>query len=261
MKTIFNLSNGHVIQALKTYFDRMGLDGQCFASCFLFLLVSSLVFLIWPQLDIWVSTYFYHADGYFPANQNAFVMLIYEGIPWLGRITFLFAMLITLIAIVRPSKISRRHWRRASAFSLVVILGIGFLVHAVLKDAMGRPRPRDVQVFAGPTHFVPVFTASNFCSTNCSFVSGHAALGFSLISLGMLGVRKRRHFWFVVGATTGTFVGLVRIAQGGHFLSDVVFAFIAIWFVHLLIRTCWFRFRAWQIFCKENRSSRVNQNS
>jgi hypothetical protein len=52
-------------------------------------------------------------------------------------------------------------------------------------------------------------------------------------------------------------IGAVRIAQGGHFLSDVVFSFLAIWFVHLLIRSFWLRFRVWQLFSRDNRHSRL----
>jgi len=130
---------------------------------------------------------------------------------------------------------------------LVVVLGIGLLVHTVLKDGMGRPRPRDVQAFAGPTAFVPVFVPSQFCQTNCSFVSGHSAVGFALMSLGMFGIRRRRQFWLCTGLVAGGLIGLVRIAQGGHFLSDIVFSLIAIWSTHLMIRAVWLRLRGWQI--------------
>jgi lipid A 4'-phosphatase len=131
---------------------------------------------------------------------------------------------------------------------MVVVLGIGLLVHTVLKDGMGRPRPRDVQAFAGPTAFVPVFVPSQFCQTNCSFVSGHAAVGFALMSLGMFGIRRKRQFWLFTGLFVGGLIGLARISQGGHFLSDIVFSLIAIWSSHLLIRAVWLRFRAWQIY-------------
>jgi lipid A 4'-phosphatase len=94
---------------------------------------------------------------------------------------------------------------------------------------------------------VPVFVPSQFCQTNCSFVSGHAAVGFALMSIGMLSIRKRRRFWLAIGLIAGGAVGLARIAQGGHFFSDVVFSLIAVWGSHLLIRSIWIRFRAWQL--------------
>jgi lipid A 4'-phosphatase len=77
------------------------------------------------------------------------------------------------------------------------------------------------------------------------------------MSLGMFGTRRRQRFWFLVGVAAGTLIGAVRIAQGGHFLSDVVFSFLAIWFTHLLIRFIWLRFRTWQLMFKSNRHSRL----
>jgi membrane-associated phospholipid phosphatase len=37
-------------------------------------------------------------------------------------------------------------------------------------------------------------------------------------------VRRRRTAWIVGAATAGAAIGLIRIGEGGHFLSDVVFA-------------------------------------
>ena len=232
-------------------------DGHCVGSCLFVLMLSVCLFLMWPHLDLWVTTYFYSGDGSFPANDYSLVNFVYVAVPWLGRLFFLLAVAVILVAIFSPSKINRKQWRRASAFITIVVLGVGLLVHSFLKDGMGRPRPRDVQIFAGPTHFVPAFTPSHFCATNCSFVSGHAAVGFSLMSLGMFGTRRRQRFWFLVGVAAGTLIGAVRIAQGGHFLSDVIFSFLAIWFTHLLIRFIWLRFRTWQLMFKANRHSRL----
>jgi membrane-associated phospholipid phosphatase len=94
---------------------------------------------------------------------------------------------------------------------------------------------------------MPVLQPSSFCQTNCSFVSGHAAVGFSLMAFGMFGIRKRRQFWMLTALATGTLIGFARIAQGGHFLSDIVFSYLAIWISYLAIRTVWLRFRVWQL--------------
>ena len=227
-------------------------------SCLSFFVISALFFLGVPEIDLSISNYFYDGYGYFPLNENLLVKIVYVGVPWLGRFLFFLALIIVLAAVVSPARLSRRHWRRAASMVVVVVLGVGFLVHTVLKDGMGRPRPRDVQAFAGSTSFVPVFTPSQFCATNCSFVSGHAAVGFSLMSLGMLGARRRRNFWFFTGLLTGSLIGFVRIAQGGHFLSDVIFSFVSIWAVHLLVRFVWVRFRAWQLFQPSDRADRLN---
>lgn len=220
---------------------------HCFPGCMGLFLLASLFFTTFPQVDLWFSHLFYLENGIFPANDLLLVKGIYFLTPWMGRLAFIFALGILAWAMVFPPQVSRRHWRRASAVVAVVILGIGLLVHTVLKDGMGRPRPRDVQIFTGSTVYVPIFEPSQFCQTNCSFVSGHAAAGFALMSVGMLGVRRRRQFWLSTGIVVGCAIGLARIAQGGHFLSDVVFSLIAIWSCHLLIRATWLRFRVWQL--------------
>ena len=219
---------------------------HCIPGCIALFLFATLIFSVYPQLDLWVSHLFYANNGIFPANEMWLVKVVYHGTPWVGRVLFVGSILLLTVAVLMPSRVSRRNWRRACAVVAVVVLGIGLLVHTVLKDGMGRPRPRDVQAFAGPTAFVPVFVPSQFCQTNCSFVSGHSAVGFALMSLGMFGIRRRRQFWLFTGLVVGGLIGLTRIAQGGHFLSDIVFSLIAIWSSHLFIRTVWLRFRAWQ---------------
>jgi lipid A 4'-phosphatase len=47
-----------------------------------------------------------------------------------------------------------------------------------------------------------------------------------LIGLYFITRRKR---WMLAGIALGAWVGVGRIIQGGHFLSDVVFAFWAVY--------------------------------
>lgn len=220
---------------------------HCAPGCLLLFALAGIFFTFFPQADLEFSNLFYSDHGLFPANNWWVVQVVYQGTPWLGRLFFCIAIGFSLLAILKPSIISRRHWRRAAAVIAVLVLGIGMVVHVFLKEGMGRPRPRDVQIFQGSTAYVPVFLPSHFCQKNCSFVSGHAALGFALMSLGLLGVRRRRQFWFLTGLFAGSVIGLVRIMQGGHFLSDVVFSLVSIWAVHLFVRASWIRFRALQL--------------
>ncbi len=244
-------------QVLKQNLNK---HAHCLPGCIAIFILAALIFNAYPQLDLWVSGLFYAGNGKFPANEMLLIQSLYHGTPWAGRLLFACSIFLLILAVLLPSKVSRRHWRRAAAVVLVVVLGIGFLVHTALKDGMGRPRPRDVQVFAGATAFVPVFVPSQFCQTNCSFVSGHAAVGFSLMSLGMFGIRRRRQFWLLTGLIVGGVIGLGRIAQGGHFLSDIVFSMIAIWTSHLFIRLVWLRFRVWQLHHRNVPVSRLDQD-
>ena len=115
---------------------------HCMSGCFALFLLASLVFIAYPQLDLWVSDLFYADHGNFPANDLWPIKGIYHGTPWAGRLLFVCSIALLLLAVMMPSKVSRRNWRRACALVAVVVLGIGLLVHTVLKDGMGRPRPR-----------------------------------------------------------------------------------------------------------------------
>jgi len=61
------------------------------------------------------------------------------------------------------------------------------------------------------------------CEKNCSFISGHAAAAFFFIAFGYV-MRSRKIF--LAGLSFGVLMSLTRIVQGGHFFSDVTFAFI-----------------------------------
>jgi len=82
---------------------------------------------------------------------------------------------------------------------------------------------------------------TNQCEHNCSFVSGHATSGFILMAVGLMGSVATRRRWMWIGLAWGAIVSLARIAEGGHFLSDTLFAGLAVWGSGWLIREAWLR--------------------
>jgi lipid A 4'-phosphatase len=66
---------------------------------------------------------------------------------------------------------------------------------------------------------------SDQCRKNCSFVSGDASLATSFLAFAVIADRHRRRWWLGLGSFAGL-VGVMRMARGSHFLSDVVFAVI-----------------------------------
>ena len=60
------------------------------------------------------------------------------------------------------------------------------IVNYILKGLWGRARPEDVMQYGGSKIFTPWFSTSDACISNCSFVSGDAAVGFSFIVLYFL---------------------------------------------------------------------------
>lgn len=124
-------------------------------------------------------------------------------------------------------------WRRLSAYrnaafflAAVLAVGPGLLVNTVFKPHWCRPRPRQIAEFGGTQQFVPVWsrTSERMCK---SFPSGHASIGFYLMAPAFLFYRRRRRLTlgFVgLGLAGGIVLGIARIAQGGHFPSDVLWS-------------------------------------
>ena len=111
-------------------------------------------------------------------------------------------------------------------FVLLMIIGPGLVVNSVFKEHWGRPRPRSVVQFEGKQEFLKVWQ-KGIAGEGSSFPSGHASMGFFLLSPYFL-LRHRFKKWawgfFSLGLGYGLLMGLVRMMQGGHFASDVLWA-------------------------------------
>ena len=82
--------------------------------------------------------------------------------------------------------------------------------------------------------FLPVGEWGTHSLPNSSFPSGHAAVAFFLMGLGFVVSPNRKWFrriCFVGGVTYGLAMGVTRIMQGGHFVSDVLWAGAIVYFV------------------------------
>ena len=115
---------------------------------------------------------------------------------------------------------------QALFFVLLLALGPGLVVNVILKDNLGRARPREVVEFGGNYQFSQVWQRGD-TGKNSSFPSGHASAAFYLMAPWFILRRKKRALamtFLMLGLTYGSLVGAARILQGGHFLSDVLWA-------------------------------------
>ena len=112
--------------------------------------------------------------------------------------------------------------RRLLFLFLVMGIGPGLLVNEVFKAESGRARPATVEQFGGERRFTPAFEPADQCISNCSFVSGHAAMGFWFLAFAWV-LGDCRWLWW--GGAIGLLVGGGRMIQGAHFLSDVLFGY------------------------------------
>jgi lipid A 4'-phosphatase len=183
------------------------------------------LFLLLPQVDLLASGLFYVPGRGFVLTGWPPVAFLHRAVPWIAW----GIVLVVAGAAAWLFLIGRLLWRldrRALLFvAFSTALGPGLLANTVLKDHWGRARPVQIEAFGGSRHFTPAPLPAAECARNCSFVSGHAALGFSLVAFAFLlppGRARRRSV--VAALAFGALVGFARIAQGGHFLSDVVYA-------------------------------------
>lgn len=202
------------------------------------LAVVSVVFSLWPSLDLMFSRAFHEPGVGFWIAGEPWVLAVHHTVPWVGRTAFLVAVVVTLTPWVKGP------WRRRlQLVGLSLLLGVSALVNGALKENWGRARPVAVEPFGGAAQFVPALRPGEQCRTNCSFTSGHAATGFVLGAVGLLSAPARRRRWLLAGIACGCALGLLRVAQGGHFASDVLFSGLAMWFCHLVLRGGWLRWR------------------
>ena len=217
---------------------------QDYVVSFPLLCICIVCFLVYPEIDLHVSRYFYNDTTHlFPGNDWPWVKGIYLFTPEINKWVSAAAVIWLAYSAWRPQPGLKHLRRRCLAWLLMVTIGIGFVVDWALKDHFGRPHPYQTINFNGTQAFVPVLHYQPLCEENCSFVSGHAAGGFVWLAWGMWSRRQLRRRWIWTGLAAGTAIGLTRIIQGGHFLSDVLFSGWFIWLVYLLTREVWLRWR------------------
>ncbi len=128
--------------------------------------------------------------------------------------------------------------RRAALFVVALLaLGPGLIVNTVFKDHWGRPRPADIVQFGG-TETYRSFWHPGSPEQGRSFPSGHAAVGFFLMAPFFV-LRRKAPGWarraLAAGILYGLTMGLGRMIQGGHFLTDVIWSGFMVYFTGLFL--------------------------
>ncbi len=192
----------------------------------------SLLFVLWPQLDLAISGRFADAAG-FPLRLDPTIAVFNNGLLIVSRWLSGLLLLATILAFT-VRRWSRLHALRRPLLFLVVAaaLGPGLLVNVVLKEGSGRARPVTVQEFGGSKQFTPAYVIADQCADNCSFVSGHA----SIAAMPMAGwfvarSRRARRGWLLGGLAFALVAAVFRVIVGAHFASDALLAIAFTWVV------------------------------
>src|SRR4051812_43027675 len=118
----------------------------------LFIISSTLLailFIIFPQIDIFVANLFYVPGRKFFLDEEIFLSAIHNFTPY---ITVAFIILWSVL-IITTSIIKRPVWGltrlRVIYLLLVLAIGPGLVVNVIFKDNWGRARPRYIDTFGG----------------------------------------------------------------------------------------------------------------
>jgi lipid A 4'-phosphatase len=134
--------------------------------------------------------------------------------------------------------------RTALFMLLTLAIGPGVVANLVLKDHWHRARPIDILYFGGNDRFTAWWDPDGTCPNNCSFIAGEPSGAFWTMAAAAVAPPQWQVAAYSAAVIFGIALGVLRMAAGGHFFTDVVFAgvfmYLVLWTMHGLI----FRWRA-----------------
>lgn len=195
------------------------------------------LFALFPRLDLWISGLFAGGGG---AAFDARFAPSFGHLRWLA--TWIVVGITALpvgalvVKIVFPHRPLLIKGRAIILLLSTLILIPGLLINVVLKENWHRPRPIDVVEFGGTDKFVPWWDPRGTCEHNCSFAGGEASSAFWTLAAASLAPAPWRPLAYGAATLFGICIGLLRMAFGAHFFTDVffagVFVYLGIWLVH-----------------------------
>lgn len=193
------------------------------------LLHISVLFLItipfwFFNLDIAFSNIFYAPDTGWIFFNNKIVNDLYK----YGTLpAIIFSLFFIIVLVFNKYFKEKENLRKiAIVFLITLIFAPGIIINVILKNYSGRPRPREITQFNGKWEYRKVLQIGQ-PGRGYSFPCGHCSMGFIFCSIYFILKNKKKflaHIALWGGLIYGTVMGLARIAQGAHFLSDVIWA-------------------------------------
>ncbi len=218
---------------------------QVFMASIAIAIIASFAFTLFPQLDIYISSWFFDpekAGTYlaFPLHHNIF---------WHGLRDLLFnipigfgSLFIILwgLKLFFP-KIDMRIDPKISSFIiLTLIIIILLIINMGLKETTGRFRPDQTDIFGQKEEFTALFDFTGTCVGNCSFVSGEVASATWFLLLTHLLPSNLRKKYYILGSVFLVTVIFVRLGFGRHFASDCLFAILITYWCMFISNFLWF---------------------
>jgi lipid A 4'-phosphatase len=185
-------------------------------------LVCMGLFALAPELDVAVARLFFRDT--LPITALSPIGNAMRRVFWDAPYVIL-AGFVVAYALRRMGRIRRGPDGRAVIFLVATLaLGPGLLLNGVLKEHTGRPRPVFIKEFGGEWAFRPWYDFRGECDANCSFASGETGTSAWTLAPALLTPPPARGYAVAAALALTVATGLLRMAFGGHFLSDVVLA-------------------------------------
>lgn len=188
------------------------------------ILAAAALFLWFPAIDLAVSQAVSLGGRRFLLSDQETARFINRALPWVVGTTVAAILLAGVAVLLRRRPVLGLDLRRVAFLILSFAVGPGLIVNVLLKSHWGRARPNDVADFGGSAVFTPALLPADQCPSNCSFVSGDVAIAFAYVAVALLLPARWRAMGVAAALLLGVAMAALRVLQGAHFLSDVVFA-------------------------------------
>ena len=196
-------------------------------------------------LDVQISQhYFDDAQQYFPYELHSFIYNFGEYYIWF--LPFGLGALWWLLALYYRHQPAKRN--------IFIALGLVFvgtpLASGVIKQFTAMPRPFMSDSFGGDVALYGDFWATPLGKGGGALPSVHATSGFIFMSFYFVAYLRQQYtlrwVWLGLGVLAGLVFGWLRIMQGYHFLSQVLWAGAWVWLViHIVFAPLVFQQPAW----------------
>jgi lipid A 4'-phosphatase len=194
--------------------------------------VVGALFCIYAQFDLDLSGLFFNPDTHrFRVYGQHWEQHARDASRWLIILLVAPGFLALGGKLIFPRRRMLIGGRSALLLVLTLALGPGLLANTLLKDHWGRSRPIDVIEFGGADPFTPWWNPGGPCPNNCSFIAGEPSGAFWTLAPATMAPPQWRLLAYGGAIAFGIALGVLRIAAGGHFFTDVAFAGVFMYLV------------------------------
>ena len=201
--------------------------------------LSVAFFVAFPGVDLMVSGWFWDPEKGWFWSKTPWAEFVRKKLPY-----FLIGSVLGAIVVWGAFRLCGRAiafvtGKACTYLVLSLSIGPGLLANSLFKENWGRARPSQITQFGGTKTFTPPFEITDQCVSNCSFVSGHGALGL-WVTAWALCVLRRGGGSFAHDPYFREWCGLCSYCSGGSFFFRRFLPVSSFWLsMRHLPRGCW----------------------